>query len=1595
MANKKENIKALFLNTRSRVIIIFTVIVLLVAVLIGFYKFMISMRTSSEAGADLMNAPAVQSIPGSLNPNSEYAGLVQKQNVSQAVEAAKTGNSAIPTIIRTHAFGDGVNSVGPTQGQGAVGFETLAREGNAGMQQSLWLQSLKDNNCSKKSIDSVVTQGAAISDLKKVCNCMQLKDYGYKFSELKPLCPCKDLKAAGFNAREMKDAGYGADQLRQCGFSACELKAAGFTAQEMKDGGFSDGELKGAGFSDNDIDRAGALPNGITTQDVQAAGCQVDGLSRLRQQGVTAATIRRVSGCSAAQLKAAGYNAQDLKNAGYSAADLLKAGYTPEELKDAGYKARDLLNAGLTPADLTAAGFSPDDLKAAEMELPPGFTPENIKQTGCDVDALKRERLAGVSAAAIHKYAGCSIGALKAAGFTNTDLANAGFTPEQIGNGDQLANATPASADKNAMAVDSDDAIKAAGCDPQALHELLNQGVSAKRIVDLNGCSAKALKDAGYNAQDLLNAGFTPKDLLAAGFTPDQINAAETAIAAAIKAAGCDSQKLHTLFLQGVSAKQIRDLNGCSAKALKDAGYNAKDLLNAGFTPQDLAAAGFTADQIQSAQAVADSAIKAAGCDPQKLHELFLKGVSARQIKNLNGCNVQALKDAGYDAKDLLNAGFTPAELAAAGFTADQIKRAQPVADATIKAVGCDPQKLHELFLQGVSAKRIKDLNGCSAKALKDAGYGAQDLLNAGFTPSQLMAAGFNPEQINAAEAAITAAIKAAGCDPQKLHGLFLQDISAKQIKELNGCSAKALKDAGYDAKDLLKAGFTPQELAAAGFTGEQMKGAQQIADEAIQAAGCDPQKLHALFLQDVSAKRIKDLNGCSAKALKDAGYSAKDLLNAGFTPKELVTAGFSPDQVNDAKAAIDNAIKSAGCDPQKLHDLLLQGITAKQIRDLNGCTASALKAAGFDARALTDAGFTSKDLAAAGFTAEQIKAVQPVDDSVIKAAGCDPQKLHTLFLQGVTAKQIRELNGCSAAALKQAGYDAKALIDAGFAPKELLAAGFTPDQVNGAQSVDDSSIKAAGCDPQKLHQLYLQGVPASQIHELNGCTAAALKQAGYDAKALADAGFTPAELLAAGFSPEDLTKAGLNPSGIIASGRTADCSTASLQAAHALGVSAITIKQTLGCSAKEMKDAGYTAAELKAAGFTAAELKDAGFSAADLKRAGFSAKELAAAGFNSQALKNVGFSAEELKAAGFSAEQLKGAGYNPTELKRAGFSAEELQKAGYSPQELETAGFLPQDSSLAGLKTPKQSGIPSSVLTLPSIGSPAAKATETAEAANAKQLEQIMKRQQTMMADQRYQQAIEQKKSAMVAAARETLQGWKAVKSQAYVGGPDVEKKESEAMQMGSQQLMGQQKEEVNNPNGSKGAIIKTGDVLFAVLDTSVNTDEPGPILATVVSGKLKGAKLIGSFVLPGNANKMVINFNMMSVPGANKTTSISAYAIDPDTARTALASRTNHHYLSRYGAMFAATFIEGFGNAFQSANTTIQIGGSGGAAQNTTIQSGIGRSILQNAVIGMATLGKSWGQVAQQHVNQPITVEVYSGTALGVLFTQDLMTL
>lgn len=185
--------------------------------------------------------------------------------------------------------------------------------------------------------------------------------------------------------------------------------------------------------------------------------------------------------------------------------------------------------------------------------------------------------------------------------------------------------------------------------------------------------------------------------------------------------------------------------------------------------------------------------------------------------------------------------------------------------------------------------------------------------------------------------------------------------------------------------------------------------------------------------------------------------------------------------------------------------------------------------------------------------------------------------------------------------------------------------------------------------------------------------------------------------------------------------------------------------------------------------------------------------------------------------------------------------------------------------------------------------------------------------------------------------------------------------------------------------------AVIKAGDILFAVLDTEVNSDYPdSPVMATIVEGKYKGAKLLGKLAvtkgISGQLDRISLNFTLMNMDAWQTGKSVTAYAIDPDTARTVLASKVDYHYLQRFGAIMATSFVQGYANAIGSSSSTTTTGIFGTSTTHPEL------SPSQKLATAIGQIGQALGSVTQNYVNIPPTVKVDSGVGLGILFMSDV---
>jgi type IV secretory pathway VirB10-like protein len=251
---------------------------------------------------------------------------------------------------------------------------------------------------------------------------------------------------------------------------------------------------------------------------------------------------------------------------------------------------------------------------------------------------------------------------------------------------------------------------------------------------------------------------------------------------------------------------------------------------------------------------------------------------------------------------------------------------------------------------------------------------------------------------------------------------------------------------------------------------------------------------------------------------------------------------------------------------------------------------------------------------------------------------------------------------------------------------------------------------------------------------------------------------------------------------------------------------------------------------------------------------------------------------------------------------------------------------------------------------------------------------------------------SVEESASLMDNQAKALFQAWSTVTPQYHVYGnqfPEMIDAQKEAMQgplattVAAPPTTG-----AGTIPGPNDEVITAGTVLYAVIDTSVNSDENGPVLASVVHGDYKGARLIGAFSPPTiNSESLTVKFTRIVIPEANVSLPIEAVAVDPDTARTAVSTDVDHHYLLRYGSLFASAFMEGYGKAVKEAGSSRVENSDGSTTTSTADLSG-----EEELYAAFGNVGTQWGAQAAPLFNTLPTITIDSGTGVGILFMTDL---
>jgi hypothetical protein len=242
---------------------------------------------------------------------------------------------------------------------------------------------------------------------------------------------------------------------------------------------------------------------------------------------------------------------------------------------------------------------------------------------------------------------------------------------------------------------------------------------------------------------------------------------------------------------------------------------------------------------------------------------------------------------------------------------------------------------------------------------------------------------------------------------------------------------------------------------------------------------------------------------------------------------------------------------------------------------------------------------------------------------------------------------------------------------------------------------------------------------------------------------------------------------------------------------------------------------------------------------------------------------------------------------------------------------------------------------------------------------------------------DQPVSQQIAQAQQSMTTQANQLFSAW-ASPSQQLVQG------DNSSQVQGSGNSVSASTGGAQSSGAASGPVfIKAGTVFYGVIDTAVNSDEPGPVMATIVNGPYKGGRLLGS--LTNQKEAVMLSFNLLTLKNFPKSIPVNVVAIDQDTARTGIVTEVNDHLWYRYGSIFAAAFIQGYGQAFQTSGSTITSNGLS-TQSSTPDLSPVGKFF-----VALGNVGQQFNSQAQLAFNTPPTVNVASGTAVGLLFLTD----
>jgi intracellular multiplication protein IcmE len=211
------------------------------------------------------------------------------------------------------------------------------------------------------------------------------------------------------------------------------------------------------------------------------------------------------------------------------------------------------------------------------------------------------------------------------------------------------------------------------------------------------------------------------------------------------------------------------------------------------------------------------------------------------------------------------------------------------------------------------------------------------------------------------------------------------------------------------------------------------------------------------------------------------------------------------------------------------------------------------------------------------------------------------------------------------------------------------------------------------------------------------------------------------------------------------------------------------------------------------------------------------------------------------------------------------------------------------------------------------------------------------------------------------------------------------LEKKREEQRKKREEELEKQQSQDAANGNSKVlDILVPAGTIEYAQLITEANSDMPGPVLAQILTGRLAGSRVLGSF--KAKDEYLIISFDVVVIDGIS--TPMDGVALDPDTTRIGMVTDIDHKYFTRVILPAAAKFVEGMSSAIaDSGSTSVTV--NNGTAIETENDLGTREEAFKGVAEGVSKISEVLDEDGK---NTKPLVRVASGTPIAVLFVEPV---